>query len=63
MTFPLTGTGIWSSELRYGDRNASAKAAGDDALAAFPVPVATDEEATKSRTPATSLMRCRLLLR
>ncbi len=27
MTFPLSGTGIWSSALRYGDPDASAKAA------------------------------------
>jgi probable F420-dependent oxidoreductase len=27
MTFPLTGTGIWSSALRYGDPDASAAAA------------------------------------
>jgi len=27
MTFPLSGTGIWSSALRYGDRDASARIA------------------------------------
>lgn len=35
MTFPPTGTGIWSSELRYGDPDVSAQAAGELEAAGF----------------------------
>lgn len=35
MAFPLTGTGIWSGELRYGDRDVAAQAAGELEAAGF----------------------------